>query len=145
MATWREAFREARDRAGTLDQVAERSGVNRATIHKIESSDTYEPGIETLRKIIELGCNLHMAVFFLRVDRIPIPGEESGSGEGSGEEGLAGSLRGTIDALSGDQGSWQGDVAQAISALNRALGRSTHTADADKATGTAGSGSTSNR
>lgn len=143
VTTWRELFRAARERAGSLDDVALRSGVNRATIHKIEKSATYEPGIETFKKLVEKGLGLSLSDFFLPLT-YPVPSSDDANDD-EAKAGLAGALRGTIDRLESDEeGAWRTDVHQAISALTRALGRS-RSDDADAPTGTTRRGSTRHR
>jgi len=55
----------------TLDTLSERSGVDRAAIHKIENTTkypTYEPGVDTLRRLIE-GLGFTLYGFFARLTR----------------------------------------------------------------------------
>lgn len=69
----RELRRVRRAKDWTLDKVRDESGVDRAAIHKIENVDkypTYEPGIETVTKIVE-GMGLTLSSFFARIEGLP--------------------------------------------------------------------------
>jgi transcriptional regulator with XRE-family HTH domain len=58
--------RTRRAREWSLDALSDKSGVDRAVIHRIENVrkyPKYEPGIETLRRIVE-GFGLSLADFF---------------------------------------------------------------------------------
>jgi transcriptional regulator with XRE-family HTH domain len=61
-----------RERELTLDTVSEQSGVDRAAIHKIERTDkypNYEPGLETFRRLVELGLDVPLHEFLARLVR----------------------------------------------------------------------------
>lgn len=56
----------------TLDELSERSGVDRAAIHKIENTERYpdyEPGLDTFRRLVE-GLGFSMPEFFTRLPRL---------------------------------------------------------------------------
>lgn len=57
--------RKARD--WSLDDLAEKSGVNRSTIHEIETSATGKPQFETVGRLIE-GMGLTLSEFFTRIE-----------------------------------------------------------------------------
>lgn len=68
----RDGLRSLRQREDfTLDDLAKASGVDRAVIHRIENTrkyPDYEPGIETVRRIVE-GAGLSLSQFFNDVER----------------------------------------------------------------------------
>ena len=64
----------------TLDQLAARSGINRGTIHRIESGEG-SPRVDTLESLCRaLGIELHD--FFLPTNRIPSDGADDVTAEG---------------------------------------------------------------
>jgi transcriptional regulator with XRE-family HTH domain len=70
----RSARRELKKERGlTLDRLHERSGIDRAVIHRIESVEkypTYEPGVDTVRRLVE-GMGLTLSEFFARIEALP--------------------------------------------------------------------------
>lgn len=71
LITIRQALRTARrERDLTLDALSERATVDRAAIHKIENVrkyPDYEPGIDTVRKIVE-AMKITLGEFFTKID-----------------------------------------------------------------------------
>jgi transcriptional regulator with XRE-family HTH domain len=68
---------ERRAREWSLDKLSEVSGVDRAAIHKIENTKTYptyEPGIDTFKKIIE-AMGLTLSEFFGRIEGLSPTGQ----------------------------------------------------------------------
>jgi transcriptional regulator with XRE-family HTH domain len=62
---------ERRARELTLDALSEKSGVDRAAIHKIENVakyPTYEPGLDTFTRLVEAMPGLTLALFFAHME-----------------------------------------------------------------------------
>jgi transcriptional regulator with XRE-family HTH domain len=72
LKTIREGLRSLREREHfTLDEANKVSGVDRAVIHRIENTKKYpkyEPGIETVRRLVE-GMGISLAQFFNELER----------------------------------------------------------------------------
>lgn len=69
-----------REREWSLDTLSEKAHVDRAALHKIENVRKYagyEPGIETIRKIVE-ALGLTLAGFFARVEGADAPSSSNG-------------------------------------------------------------------
>lgn len=71
-----------RAREWTLDKLRDESGVDRAAIHKIENTakyPDYEPGVDTVRKLVE-AMGLTLSDFFLRIEGLrPTEGSDQQS------------------------------------------------------------------
>ena len=63
-------------RRWSLDDLAEKSGVNRSAIHDIETNRKGKPRLETIAKMVE-GMGLTLSEFFARIEGLKAPSPAS--------------------------------------------------------------------
>lgn len=100
----------------TLDELAADTGLNRGTIHRMLDGTTKEPGFESVVKVARaLGVPLDL----LSEDTRPADGVSRVERVAEGSS----LLDRAITEAGARAGTWQADVADALHALARALGR----------------------
>jgi transcriptional regulator with XRE-family HTH domain len=120
---WRKILVDAWEESRlTLDELADRSKLNRGTIHRILDDKTNEPSFNTVVKLsAAFGPNVtHEMARLIN----PRPDQESGHAEErqSGSSVLEALLT-NLDEEAPAEDSVRGDILKAIAALNRALRR----------------------
>jgi transcriptional regulator with XRE-family HTH domain len=135
---WRKVLVDAWEQSRlTLDELADRSKLNRGTIHRILDDKTNEPSFNT---VVKLAAAFGPDVTHEMARLInPRPDQESGHAERRAGSPVLEALLAHLDEEAPAEDSVRGDILKAIAALNRALRRDADTGAPPAATRKIGS------